>query len=85
MRAHFIIKMSEVTMAFTENTKVKDVLANKKAVEILEKNFPGVTKNPFIGMFANRTLKDIASIPQLNIDKETFEKLLAAINAEISA
>ena len=71
-------------MTFTENSKVKDVLKNKKAVEILEKHFPGVSKSPFIGIFKNRTIKEIAEMPQLKMDKETFEKLLAEVNREIA-
>lgn len=68
-------------MTFTENSRVRDVLKNKKAVGVLEKYYPGLSKNPLIGMFANRTLRDIAAMPQLKIDKATFEKLLSEINA----
>ena len=70
-------------MPFTENSKVKDVLANKKAVELLEKHFPGLIRHPLIGLFKNRTLKSIASMPQINMDKTTFDKLLRELNAII--
>jgi len=72
-------------MPFTENSKVRDVLANKKAVELMEKHFPGATKHPLIGMFKNRTLKSISEMPQLNMDKATFNKLLRELNARIGS
>ena len=74
---------TEVIMTFTENSKVKDVLANQKAVELMETHFPGALGHPMIGLFKNRTLKSIASMPQLNIDQATFDKLLAELNARV--
>lgn len=70
-------------MAFTENSRVKDVLASPKAVAVLERHFPGVSRNPLIGMFSNRTLRSIASMPQLKMDDATFRGLLAEINAAL--
>ncbi len=67
-------------MTFTENSKVKDVLADKKALAAIEKRFPGASKNPFVGLFKNRTLKDIAAIPQLKMDGDTFKMLLKEMN-----
>ena len=70
-------------MPFTENSKVKDILANKKAVELMEKHFPGAIRHPMIGFFKNRTLKSISEMPQLNMDKATFDKLLRELNARV--
>ena len=51
-------------MAYTLDTKVGDLLKDAKAVEVLEKHAPGVTKNPMLGLAKGMTLKQIVGMPQ---------------------
>jgi hypothetical protein len=51
-------------MAYTLDTKVGEILKDAKAVEVLEKHAPGVTKNPMLGLAKGMTLKQIVAMPQ---------------------
>ena len=51
-------------MAYTMETKVGEILKDAKAVEVLEKHAPGISKNPMIGMAKGMTLKQIVGMPQ---------------------
>ena len=51
-------------MAYTMETKVGELLKDAKAVEVLEKHAPGISKNPMIGMAKGMTLKQIVGMPQ---------------------
>ena len=71
-------------MAYTLDTKVGEILKDTKAVEILEKHAPGISKNPMIGMAKGMTLKSVVSMPQAKqagLTEEMVQKVLAEINA----
>jgi hypothetical protein len=71
-------------MAYSLDTKVGDILKDTKAVEVLEKYSPGISKNPMIGMAKGMTLKSIVSMPQARqagLTEEMVVKVLAEINA----
>ena len=73
----------ESMMAYTMDTKVGEILKDAKAVEILEKHAPGVSKNPMIGMAKGMTLKQIVSMPQAKqagLTEEMVVKVLGEIN-----
>ena len=70
-------------MAYTMETKVGDILKDTKAVEVLEKHAPGISKNPMIGMAKGMTLKQIVSMPQAKqagLTEEMVVKVLGEIN-----
>jgi hypothetical protein len=74
----------ESMMAYTMETKVGEILKDAKAVEVLEKHAPGVSKNPMIGMAKGMTLKQIVAMPQAKqagLTEEMVVKVLAEINA----
>jgi hypothetical protein len=74
----------ESNMAYTMDTKLGDILQDTKAVEIMEKHAPGVTKNPMIGMAKGMTLKQIVGMPQAKqagLTEEMVVKVLGEINA----
>ena len=74
----------EKTMAYTLDTKVGEILKDKKAVEVLEKHAPGVSKNPMIGMAKGMTLKQIVAMPQAKqagLTEDMVVKVLGEINA----
>lgn len=71
-------------MAYTLDTKVGEILKDAKAVEVLEKYAPGVSKNPMIGMAKGMTLEQIVSMPQAKqagLTEEMVVKVLGEINA----
>lgn len=71
-------------MAYTLDTKVGDILKDTRAVEILERHAPGVSKNPMIGMASGMSLRAILAMPQAKqygITEDMVQKVLAEINA----
>jgi hypothetical protein len=44
-------------MAYTENSKLGDLLTNEAATFVLEKYMPGISNNAIIGMVKGFTLK----------------------------
>ena len=71
-------------MPYTMDTKVSEILKDTQAVEVLEKNSPGVSKNPMIGMAKGITLKAVVAMPQARqagLTEDKVEKLLAEITA----
>jgi len=71
-------------MAYTLDTKVGEILKDTRAVEILERHAPGVSKNPMIGMASGMTLRSILAMPQAKqagITEDMVQKVLAEINA----
>ena len=70
-------------MDYTLLTKVGTLLKDPKAVEIIEKYAPGLSKNPLIGMAKGMTLKAILGFPQAKsagLTKEMLENVLGEIN-----
>jgi hypothetical protein len=71
-------------MAYTLETKVGEILKDAKAVEVLEKHAPGVTKNPMLGLAKGMTLKQIVSMPQARqagLTEEMVVQVLGEINS----
>jgi hypothetical protein len=76
--------IKEKKMPYTLDTKVGEILKDTKAVEILEKHVPGISKNPMIGMAKGMTLKSIIAMPQAKqagLTEDMVSKVLAEINA----
>jgi hypothetical protein len=74
----------EQSMAYTLDTKVGEILKDTKAVEVLEKHAPGISKNPMIGMAKGMTLKQIVGMPQAKqagLTEDMVVKVLGEINA----
>lgn len=62
-------------MAYTLDSKVKDIMAEPKAVEILEKYVPGFSSNKRLKMVYSMSLRDIAKFPQSALSPELLEKI----------
>ena len=74
----------EYKMAYTLDTKVGDILKDTRAVEILDKYVPGISKNPMLGLAKGMTLKSLLDMPQAKqagITEDMVKKVLAEINA----
>jgi hypothetical protein len=70
-------------MDYTLLTKVGTLLKDPKAVEIIEKYVPGLSKNPLIGLAKGMSLKSILGVPQAKnagLTKEMLETVLKEIN-----
>ena len=69
-------------MAFSLDSKVKDILKNPAAATILDKFCEGASKNPRMKLVGGMTLRKLASLPQsayLQPHLEEFDKELQAI------
>jgi len=77
-------QFKENKMAYTLDTKVGDILKDTRALEILEKHVPGISKNPMIGMAKGFSLKQILSMPQAK-DAGLTEAMVTKVLAEINA
>jgi len=65
-------------MDYTMLTKVGALLKDPKAVKIIEKYAPGITKNPLIGLAKGMTLKAVMGMPQAKqagLTQEMLEKV----------
>jgi hypothetical protein len=47
-------------MAFSENSTIRQILANKQAAAILDKHLPGASTHPELPMAYDMTLKQIS-------------------------
>ena len=69
---------------YTLDTKVGEILDDTRAVEILERDSPGISKNPMIGFAKGMTLRSIVAVPQAKeagLTEDMVLKVLAEINA----
>jgi len=72
-------------MYYTLLTKVGTLLKDPRAVKIIEKYAPGISKNPMIGLAKGMTLKAILGVPQakqFGLTEEMLENVLGEINTE---
>jgi hypothetical protein len=72
-------------MAYTLDTKVGEILKDARAVKILERYAPGISKNPMIGLAKGMTLKSLLAMPQAKqagVTEEMVVKVLAEINTK---
>jgi len=70
-------------MKFTLDSTLGELLDNPQAKALLEKNMPGVSTNPMIGMVKGMSLNNILAMPQaaqFGITKEKVEALLVEAN-----
>jgi len=66
-------------MAINLDTKLKDVMKNPGAVEVLEKYFPGFTTNPQLKLGYMMTFRTISKFPQakqFGLTPEILEKVI---------
>jgi len=74
----------EVTMPYTMDTKVGEILKDTHALEVLEKYSPGISKNPMLGLAKEMSIKSLVAMPQAKqagITEDMVTKVLAEINA----
>ena len=67
-------------MAITGSSKVKDILANEKALEIVAKHLPGI-KDPRTKAAGGMSLKAMLAFPQTKCPKDVQEACIAELEA----
>lgn len=73
-------------MEFTLDTTLGTILDDPKAKAILDKQLPGVSTNPLVGMAKGMSLNMILSMPQaaqLGLTKEKAQAILDEINKQL--
>jgi len=64
-------------MAFTEKSKLGELLKNETATNVLEKHLPGISSNSMIGMAKGFTLKQLSGFPQAGLNATKLAELVA--------
>lgn len=67
-------------MAYTLDTTVGELLKDTRAVEVLEKHVPGVSRNPMVSMASGMTIKSLLAMPQAQQYGVTEEKVKAVLD-----
>ena len=64
-------------MAFSEQSKMREIIADERAKAILDKHLPGASTHPQLYMAMNMTLKEISWYPEAGLSKEKLQALVA--------
>jgi len=67
-------------MAITGNSKIKEILANEKAMAIVRKHFPGID-DPRIKAGAGMPLKTVFAFPQSKVPKNVASACIEELEA----
>lgn len=68
-------------MTVSVDTKVKELMKNAAAADILEKFAPGFKTNPQMKLVGGLTFRKLASFPQSGLNPEQVEEIDAALKA----
>lgn len=66
-------------MAYSEDTLIKDILTDDRAVAIVEQHFPGATSHPAIDDAQYMTLGEVMSLPQAIVFRGKLQKVLVEL------
>lgn len=80
-----MINVQEDVMTYTLKSNLGDLLKDAVAVQVLEKNAPGISTHPMIGLAKGMALETLLALPQarqFGITKEMVLKVLAEIETE---
>ena len=68
-------------MALSVDSKVKELMKNEAAAELIEKYAPGFKTNPQMKLVQALTFRKLCSFPQAGISNEKLEEINAALKA----
>ena len=68
-------------MAFSEKSRVRDVLADERAKAILEKHLPGATTHSQLPEAMYMTLKEVSWYPESGVTSAILKALVADLEA----
>ena len=63
-------------MPFSENSKVREVIADERAKTILDKHFPGASTHPQLYMGLDLTLKQVSYYPESGMTPDKLKALV---------
>ena len=66
----------------TLQSTIAEALKNPKAVEIVERMVPGITRKPAVKMFGRLPLEKVTHAEQFGITMEMLEAMLKEVNGE---
>jgi len=64
-------------MAFSEQSTIRQILANEQAKGILDKHLPGASTHPQLGMAMDMTLKELSWYPESGLTRDKLQALVA--------
>ena len=64
-------------MSYTEQTRLRELLADPRAVAILERHRPGATTHPDLPSALDMTLREISWYPEAGLTPAAFQAILA--------
>ena len=68
-------------MALSVDSKVKELMKNEAAADLLEKYAPGFKTNPQMKLVGALTFRKLAAFPQAGISPEKLEEIDVALKA----
>jgi hypothetical protein len=68
-------------MALDRKSKIKDIMENPQAVEVIEKYLPGFSTNPGLKAAYGMALQALLKFPATKCPPETVEKICAELEA----
>ena len=68
-------------MAFSEKSRVRDVIADERAKAILEKHVPGASTHPQLPEAMYMTLREVAWYPESGLTPVKLKALVAYLEA----
>jgi hypothetical protein len=69
------------SVAFSEQSKIREILADERAKAILDKHFPGASTHPQLYMGMSMTLKQISWYPESGMTAEKLKALVEELAA----
>ena len=66
-------------MSYSQNSLIKDILADERAVAIVEAHLPGATSHPAVDDAHYMTVGEVMSYPQAFAFRGKIQKILVAL------
>ena len=63
-------------MNYSAQTRLRDLLADPRAVALLEKHVPGASSHPQLNQALDMSLREIASYPESGLTTAKFQALV---------
>ncbi|ARY92654.1 MULTISPECIES: hypothetical protein [Lacticaseibacillus] len=65
---------------FSKDTKLSELLADKRYMKVVDKYVAGASTNPGVVMVKNLSLEQLIAIPQVHSDEASMNKLIDELN-----
>ena len=63
-------------MAYSEQTRMREIIADERAKAILDKHLPGASTHPQLYMAMDMTLKEISWYPESGLTSDKLQALV---------